>query len=116
MHHTPGLWKHRRRPTQFIWIVDDFGVKYEGKKHIDHLLKTLRKYYTKITKVWKWSLYAGITLNWNCSEIWVDVSMPGYIKNETNIWPQNTSKPVFSPFKATPKIYGAEAQDVEVKE
>ena len=29
--HTPGLWKHKRRPIQFFLIVDDFWVKYVGK-------------------------------------------------------------------------------------
>ena len=29
--HTPGLWKHKRRPIQLSLIVDDFGVKYVGK-------------------------------------------------------------------------------------
>ena len=29
--HTPGLWKHKRRPIQFSLMVDDFGVKYVGK-------------------------------------------------------------------------------------
>ena len=25
--HTPGLWKHVTKPTQFTLTVDDFGVK-----------------------------------------------------------------------------------------
>ena len=29
---TPGLWKHTWRPVQFCLIVDDFGIKYVGKK------------------------------------------------------------------------------------
>ena len=29
--HTPGLWKHISRPVAFS-LVDDFGVKYVGKK------------------------------------------------------------------------------------
>ena len=26
--HTPGIWRHATRPTQFSLVVDDFGVKY----------------------------------------------------------------------------------------
>ena len=38
----PGLWKHKKRPIQFTLVVDDFGVKYEGKEHALHLKKTLK--------------------------------------------------------------------------
>ena len=43
--HTPGLWKHVSRPITFSLVVDDFGIKYEGKEHIDHLITALRKHY-----------------------------------------------------------------------
>ena len=36
---TPGLWRHRCRPIQFVLIVDDFGVEYVRKKDADHLEK-----------------------------------------------------------------------------
>ncbi len=35
---TPGLWKHERRPISFTLVVDNFGVKYVGKEHVDHLI------------------------------------------------------------------------------
>ena len=35
--HTPGLWRHFTRPIKFTLVVDDIGIKYEGKKHFDHL-------------------------------------------------------------------------------
>ena len=76
--HTPGLWKHISRPIQFSLVVDDFGVKYVGKKHALFLLQVLHKYY-KISIDWTGSLYCGITLKWNYDEHWVDISMPGYI-------------------------------------
>ena len=60
--HTPGLWKHRRCPIQCSLIVDDFGVKYVGKEHMDYLMPSLLKDYSRITVDWKWELYAGITL------------------------------------------------------
>ena len=40
---TPGLWRHRWGPIVFTLIVDDFGVKYMGKHHADHLLNALRE-------------------------------------------------------------------------
>jgi len=43
--HTPGLWRHVTRPIEFSLVVDDFCVKYVGKKHAEHLLKVLHKYF-----------------------------------------------------------------------
>ena len=39
--HTPGLFKHEHRPTAFCLVVDDFGVKYVGKEHAEHLANTV---------------------------------------------------------------------------
>ena len=44
--HTPGLWKHVSRPIAFTLVVDDFGVKYEGREHVEHLLAALEDNYT----------------------------------------------------------------------
>ena len=63
--HTPGLWKHKRRPVQFSLIVDDFRVKYVGKEHIDYLITSLHKDYARITVDWTGELYAHISLKWN---------------------------------------------------
>jgi hypothetical protein len=32
--HTPGLWKHDRRPIWFNLAVDDFGIKYVGEDNL----------------------------------------------------------------------------------
>ena len=36
---TPILWAHITRPAQFNLVVDDFGVKYTVKEHIEHLVR-----------------------------------------------------------------------------
>ena len=41
--HTSGLWRHLTRPISFTLVVDDFGVKYVGKEHIDHLIKCIKE-------------------------------------------------------------------------
>ena len=51
--------------VQFSLIVDNFGVKYVGKRHMEHLINALKKHYTKLTVDWNGALYAGITLDWN---------------------------------------------------
>ena len=48
-------------------IVDDFGIKYVGKKHSLHLLKILEQHY-EITADWEGGKFAGIDLAWNYDE------------------------------------------------
>ena len=55
--HTPGLWSHKWRPIQFTLVVDDFGIKYNGKEHADHLIRILRSKYTAVATDWKGKLY-----------------------------------------------------------
>jgi hypothetical protein len=47
----PGLWKQDTRSIQFTLVVDDFGVKYVGKKHSQLLKNTLEQHY-KLTCDW----------------------------------------------------------------
>ena len=42
MAYTPGLWRHVTKPVQFSLVVDDFGVKYVGEEHVNHLIKALQ--------------------------------------------------------------------------
>eukprot|EP00956_Cyclotella_meneghiniana_P014712 scaffold22143_cov41-Cyclotella_meneghiniana.AAC.3 len=57
-----GLLKHELRPIQFTLVVDDFGVKYVGEEHAQHLKKALEKDYT-VTSEWDGRRYIGITLS-----------------------------------------------------
>ena len=61
---TPGLWKHVWRPITFNLVVDDFGIKVEGKNHANHLVSTLKKNYD-ITVDWKGELFVGTKLKWD---------------------------------------------------
>eukprot|EP00804_Cyclotella_cryptica_P024442 CCRYP_019261-RA/>CCRYP_019261-RA protein AED:0.29 eAED:0.18 QI:0/0/0/1/0.33/0.25/4/0/786 len=74
--HTPGLWKHISLPISFTLVVDDFGIKYVGKEHADHLRNALKQHYT-IDIDWTGSLYCGIALKWDYHNKTVDISMPG---------------------------------------
>ena len=109
--HTPGLWKHVTRPVQFSLVVDDFGVKYVGKEHANHLVSTLKKYY-KISEDWTGSLYCGIDLKWDYDARTLDISMPGYIKKQLQKYKHITKKRAqHCPFNPQPKQYGSAAQD-----
>ena len=97
---------------QFSLVVDDFGVKYVGKEHADHLIKTLEGHYDKISVDWEGKLYCGITLEWNYSERFLDISMPGYIdKLRARYRHEMPSQPQHSPYRVPPKVYGTAAQD-----
>jgi hypothetical protein len=41
--HTHGLWKHSTRPISFSLVVDDFGVKYAGREHAEHLIECIKQ-------------------------------------------------------------------------
>jgi hypothetical protein len=59
--------------------VDDFGVKYVGREHAEHLIECIKKNYN-ISSDWKGSAYCGLTLECDYKNRTVDLSMPGYIK------------------------------------
>ena len=91
--HTPGLWRHVTRPVQFSLVVDDFGVKYVGKKHAEHLIKALQADHKvagdgyKVEVDWEGDLFCGISLDWHYGTgdpsdrvgRYLDISMIKYI-------------------------------------
>jgi len=42
---TPGFWTHDWRPISFTLCVNNFGAKYVGQEHADHLMTVLKKNY-----------------------------------------------------------------------
>ena len=76
----PGFWKHDWRPIAFALCVDDFGVKYIGREHAQHLLDTLNLNY-KTSNEWEGTRYLGLTLDWDYPNKQVHLSMPGYCDN-----------------------------------
>jgi len=76
---TPGLWRHRTKPTTFVLCVDDFGVKYFSKADAQHLIDAIKADY-ELTIDWTGDLYCGLTVDWHYDEGYVDISMPGYVE------------------------------------
>ena len=81
MPHTQGLWKHVSRQIAFTLVMDDFGVKYVGKKNADHLVAALKVTY-KISEDWTDRVYCGINLEWDYMARTLYLGMPGYIKTQ----------------------------------
>ena len=42
---TAVLWRHNCRPVTFTLVVDEFGIKFTGDTHANHLIQTLKKDY-----------------------------------------------------------------------
>ena len=61
---TPVFWTHEWRPISFSLCVDDFGVKYAGKQHSDHLIAVLQEDY-KISNNWNCKRYLVLNLYWD---------------------------------------------------
>jgi hypothetical protein len=77
---TPGLWKHEWQPIIFSLVVNDFGVKYVGKEHAQHLLQMVQKYYNCLLEE-EGEQYCGLTIKWDYPGKKVHLSMPLYAKN-----------------------------------
>ena len=89
----PRLWQHDTRPVQFTLVVDDFGLKYVGEEHANHLKQVLEEHYT-LTCDWTGTRYIGITLDLNYKKCQVHLSMPRYVTkalNNSNTLPKNSN-------------------------
>jgi hypothetical protein len=62
--HTHVLWTHDTRPISFSLVLDDYGVKYVGREHTEHLMACIKKNYS-ISSDWKGHAYCGLTLDWD---------------------------------------------------
>ena len=109
-----GLWSHKTRPIQFTLVVDDFGVKYVGREHVEHLLKTLEEHY-KVTSDWKGDRYIGIHLQWDYDKRQVHLYMPDYVKRALKQFQHKLRKRQNQPFPHTPIEYGAKQQFAKEK-
>jgi hypothetical protein len=94
--HTPGLWRHKRRPIMFSLVVDNFGVKYVRRKHAQHLVDTLSSFY-KITTDWETTKYCGITLKWDYDNQTVDLSMPNCVADALHHFQHDTPNNLYMP-------------------
>ena len=103
---TPGFWTHKWRPICFSLIVDDFGIKYVGKEHADHLLAVLREHY-EVAADWKAEKYAGISLDWDYDNRCVHLSMPGYVKEALVRFGHKFNKIRDQPHRHEQPVYGS---------
>ena len=106
---TPGFWRHKTRPICFTLIVDDFGVKYVGEEHAQHLINVLKQHY-KVAEDWDGERYSGITLDWDYGRREVHLSMPGHCTEALVRFNHTLRKLNHQPHKHTLPTYGASIQ------
>jgi hypothetical protein len=110
---THGLFIHETRPISFSLVVDNFGVKYVGREHAQHLVDTLAAKYN-ITTDWDGQLYCGITLRRDYINHTVTLFMPGYIAKALQWFlHSHLKKPEHAPHKSVTPQYGAAVQYTE---
>ena len=108
--YTPGFWTHKWRPISFTLVVDDFGVKYIGKEHAEHLLATIKEHY-ECKPDWDGSRYLGLTLDWDYENKEVHLSMPGYVAEALHRFQHPPpTQPQHQPHKHTVPTYGQKTQ------
>ncbi len=112
----PALWKHKTCPTQFVLVVDDFGIKYFTEDDLDHLADTLKIYYSvKIDPDGK--ELVKIELDWDYTNKKVHLSMKPYLDKSlrqfNNVVP---TKCQHSPYPHVEPKYGAKQQFAEYGE
>jgi hypothetical protein len=107
---TPGLWKHKTRPVTFTLVVDDFGIKYVGREHANHLLRCLERHY-QVSTDWEGKRYCGITLTWDYKHGHVDLSMPGYVTDALHQFQHSKpTRATDAPSPWTAPTYGVKVQ------
>ena len=92
-------------------MVDDFGIKYVGDEHFEHLINALKEHYN-VTIDKEGKLYCGITLDWDYNKRTLDISMPGYVKKQLIKYNHPMPKsPQHCPWSPQPIQYGSKTQD-----
>jgi len=81
----PGLWKHITRPISFTHVVDDFGIKYVGKEHVDHLMNVLQEHY-QVKAEWTGNRDIGIHMAWDYDKGQDHLYMPGYVQRALKLF------------------------------
>ena len=109
--HTPGLWRHKWHPISFCLVVDDFGVKYIGKEHADHLIQCLRNHYQEVDIDWDGKRFCGVHLEWDYDKRTCSLSMPDYVTTALHKFQHpKPNKAQDSPYPANAKQYGVKVQ------
>ena len=94
-------------------MVKDFGVKYVGREHAEHLKSVLEEHY-EVSTDWAGKKYIGLTLDWDYKGRKVHVSLKGYVERAAKeLGHEPPCKQQTSPWRCAPIKWGAKQQFVE---
>ena len=94
----------------FNLCVDDFGVKYVGREHAEHLIASLQKHYEDLTINWAGDKYCGMDIKWDYDNKTCDINVWGYVLKQLLKLSHISKKKQHAPSKFTPPIYGQKVQ------
>ena len=98
----PGLWQYVWINISFTLFVDNYGIGYVGLKHSNHIMIALKIYDENITTDWEGKICCGITMKYNYTKRYVDISMTGYVKKVLHQFDHKTpNKPQHQPYTAS---------------
>ena len=80
---TKKIGSHDKQRTKFCLCVDDFGVQCFTEDDKQHLINALQNKY-EITIDHEGRNFCGLTLDWNYTVKYVDISMPKFSINTLN--------------------------------
>jgi hypothetical protein len=107
--HTPCLFVHETRPIMFTLVVDDFGVKYTGIEHFNHLMTTLQELYVLHVDL-AGTKYVGLDIAFDRVAKTVSISMQDYVAKALVRFNASDIKGVDSPGIYVPPSYGTKEQ------
>ncbi len=91
-------------------IVDDFGLKYVGRRHAEHLLAALNESYN-VTTDWEGKKFAGIDIKWDYTKRTCRLTMNGYIAEILQKYNHPTPRRAqHAPHAHREIVYGAKEQ------
>jgi hypothetical protein len=97
----------------FTLCVDDFGIKYIGREHANHLAKVLEERY-KCSIDWDRKCYLGMNMDWDYNGPRVHASILNYIsKALARFQNRAPNKPQHQPYPHVKPNYRAKVQYME---
>ena len=98
------------RPILFSLVVDNFGIKYVGKQHANHLIAAIEENYD-FAKDWARKIYCGISIKWDYARGVVDLFIPNYIHSALHKFQRPApTRAQHAPHAWTRPNYGAQQQ------
>ncbi len=93
--------------------MDDFGIKYVGREHAEHLTSILSKHY-KCSHDWDGQWYLSMKIDWDYTGQAVHISMLDYVPKALTRFQHTPSRiPQHQPYPHVKPTYGAKAQYTE---